>query len=501
MASVEPQATSGHTLWGLPQVPGWVLAVLYLLIASTVICLLRSKWAYDDPFITYRYADNLASGAGFVYNSGERILSTTTPLFTLILACIAVLWEDIPLAANLIGAISIAAGALLIFDMARSLQTPIVGWVGLFLYPTYPLLLDTIGSETPLFITLCLASFAFYYRSRHSWTALAAAAAVLARPDGLLVAGLLAADYLIRRRQAIFPLKSAGIFSLVLVAWILFAWIYFGSPVPATLYAKQHQGLMEISQRFPAGLAAIAANQVANGFGWFQAGLALIGAAFLLCCARKWMLILAWPLVIILAYTLLGVTTYFWYYAPLVPSFTILIGLGLTGISHFASSWIDRINVERAVSRFGMVVLIGVMVLLIASAQAFSAILQFQRTDPRYAIYRDLGLWLHQHTSPDALVGALEVGVIGYYSGRPMVDFAGLIQPEVAAYLGRDRTYQDSASFAINHFQPNYLILNSGSFQSLENSSALKYCRVVKRFQGKDYGYGSDVHVYACKEQ
>jgi len=32
------------------------------------------------------------------------------------------------------------------------------------------------------------------------------------------------------------------------------------------------------------------------------------------------------------------------------------------------------------------------------------------------------------NTPPDALVGALEIGAIGYYSDRPIVDFAGLIQ-------------------------------------------------------------------------
>ena len=33
----------------------------------------------DDAYITYRYARNLADGAGFVYNPGERVLGTTPP--------------------------------------------------------------------------------------------------------------------------------------------------------------------------------------------------------------------------------------------------------------------------------------------------------------------------------------------------------------------------------------------------------------------------------------
>jgi hypothetical protein len=42
--------------------------------------------AQDDAFITYRYARNLATGRGFVYNEGERVLGTTTPLYAMILA-------------------------------------------------------------------------------------------------------------------------------------------------------------------------------------------------------------------------------------------------------------------------------------------------------------------------------------------------------------------------------------------------------------------------------
>jgi len=43
-------------------------------------------WTIDDAYITFRYANHIAQGMGFVYNGGERILGTTTPLYTLLLA-------------------------------------------------------------------------------------------------------------------------------------------------------------------------------------------------------------------------------------------------------------------------------------------------------------------------------------------------------------------------------------------------------------------------------
>ena len=158
-------------------------------------------WAYDDPFITFRYAENLARGLGFVYNSGERVLSTTTPLFALLLAVLSHSGLDLPHLANLIGALSLALGGLALWDLARTWKTPLVGWVGLLLYPSFSLLLTTLGSEMPLYLAFCLGAFAFYARRRYHLTALFIALAVLTRADGALVGVILAADYLIQTRR------------------------------------------------------------------------------------------------------------------------------------------------------------------------------------------------------------------------------------------------------------------------------------------------------------
>ena len=162
-------------------------ATLYFVFTSVGIFYLFRNWAYDDPFITYRYAHNIVRGLGFVYNPGERVMSTTTPLFTLVLAAVSPLWSDLPRLANLIGAMSLALGALLLYWMADILKEPVVGWAGLLLYPTSPLLLHSLGSETPLYVAFCLACFVFYWRSSYILTAIFCALAILTRPDGLLV--------------------------------------------------------------------------------------------------------------------------------------------------------------------------------------------------------------------------------------------------------------------------------------------------------------------------
>ncbi len=46
-----------------------------------------SFWGYshDDAFITYRYADQWARGNGLTFNTGEHVLGTSAPGYTLLL--------------------------------------------------------------------------------------------------------------------------------------------------------------------------------------------------------------------------------------------------------------------------------------------------------------------------------------------------------------------------------------------------------------------------------
>ena len=54
--------------------------------ASSSASLRGARISYDDAWITYRYAYNLAAGDGFVYNPGERVFGTSAPGYALLLA-------------------------------------------------------------------------------------------------------------------------------------------------------------------------------------------------------------------------------------------------------------------------------------------------------------------------------------------------------------------------------------------------------------------------------
>ena len=465
----------------------------YTLIVSIGLFLVFSGWVYDDPFITYRYAENLARGLGFVYNPGERILSTTTPLFALGLTPFVFMGEQLPRIAVLIGTISLALGGLLVWDLGRIWDTPQVGWAGLILYPTFPLLLMTLGSETPVYLAFCLGIFTAYLQKRYTWVGLLAGLAILTRPDAAVLVLILVADFLLRRRETI-PWKAVAISLGLLVAWVVFAWIYFGSPVPVTLAAKQHQGSMAISQRFAAGLLTIASGY--SSWTYLLEGCVVIaGVVLAIWKKRVWLLFLIWPLAYFLAYSILGVSRYFWYYAPLVPGLIVCLGLGLTWIPLILHKSSNRFLINRSwVIPISVAVLLGVFLF----GQVRSMLALYQNPDRRATIYRAVGEWLENNTSVGDRVGALEVGIIGYYARRPMVDFAGLIQPEVAAQLKAQTTYEEAALWAVDNLSPKYLVLQSGVFPRLEADYVSESCAVQKIFRGEKYGYSQDLNVFAC---
>lgn len=468
--------------------------LLYLAVVTGGLYALYANWAYDDPFIAYRYVQNLARGVGFVYNPGEQVLSTTTPLYVLVLAALSPITQDLPHLSNLIGAFCLACGGLLLWDLARSWETPLAGWVGLVLYPSFPLLAITLGSEMPLYLALCLAALASYARQRYNLAAVFAALATLARPDGALLAIVLAAHYLIRVRKPL-PWRALAWYAGLVLPWLIFASVYFGSPIPVTLAAKQYQGTMVISQRFAAGFLTTFSPFLRRPYFWLELLLAGVGFGASFWLWQRWWLLWAWTGVYFAGYSLLGVSRYFWYYAPLVPGFIAAVGLGVVALARLGPGLRRYFPVPVAAGNL----LAWLVILALFVGQAQHLWRQAQTKDMRYRAFQSVGEWLAANTPPGASVGALEVGVIGYYAGRPVVDFAGLVQPQVAPQLKGSDSYEGAAQWATEHYRPDYLVLPDQIFPGLEAGFVAQYCREVQKFPGDPAGYPWSITIYACQ--
>src|SRR5262249_49462342 len=134
------------------------MAAIVLGLAGTVTAvahhLLPRLLPWDDAYITFRYAERLATGAGLTYNDGERVFGSSTPLYTLWLAGGRAALPAVPLPAfavrgNLLFYLlaAVALGALT-FALTRRRDA---AWAvaGAFLVSPWMLAISTGGAEGP----------------------------------------------------------------------------------------------------------------------------------------------------------------------------------------------------------------------------------------------------------------------------------------------------------------------------------------------------------------
>src|SRR5437016_10847074 len=98
-------------------------------VAARAYVLRATHSTTEDFYITLRYAENLAHGHGFVYNPGERVLGTTTPLYTLYLALAAWMGLDAATWGKIANIAADGLGCWLIWRLGRTAGRPGAGLI------------------------------------------------------------------------------------------------------------------------------------------------------------------------------------------------------------------------------------------------------------------------------------------------------------------------------------------------------------------------------------
>ncbi len=447
--------------------------ILALLIITLVLGIFLSSMTFDDPFVTYRYARNLLTGHGLVYNPGERVLSTTAPFYAVVLAAAAVFRQgasgaNLPALSNWLNVAMLFLGGCFLYLLSARFGQRWAGWLAALLFITSPLLWLSLGFETGFYLALLLGAFYFYFEGHLYLAAFLLALALLTRGDGILPAAVLAVHYLTIKRRI--PWRALAVYCAVSAPFLLYLTAEFGSPLPITLGAKAAQARLGVTgfyahTTFLQGLWILAKAYLRlSPLFLLWAPVALLGlrSAFGRC---RWLVpSIAWSVLYVGAYCVLGVSPYHWYYAPLVPTLALLTGFGAVG----ALGWLRRALPDRSPVHAAALAVLGLVLLapqLVANAEMYRALRQpglVQPDDLRYKVlpeakvqvYQRVGEWLKAHTEPEALVGVTEVGVMGYYSERNMVDFLGLLRPEVVDALKRG-----DLAWALLYYQPDYVVL------------------------------------------
>jgi arabinofuranosyltransferase len=214
----------------------------------------RYSFLCDDAYISFRYARNLVSGHGLVFNLGERVEGYTDFLWVLQLALLSVLGLPVPTAAILLSWLYTGLTFWVLARLCLQLRATapagllFVGML-LFLAPHRSFAIwATGGLETRSFTFFVLLSMSLAWDALHSthraWQAsLASAAACLTRPEGVLFFGCTALWWLAAATlTAKLSLRRLGALLgpclAILGAHVLLRWLYYGELVPNTYFAK-----------------------------------------------------------------------------------------------------------------------------------------------------------------------------------------------------------------------------------------------------------------------
>lgn len=400
--------------------PNHLLVTIALILLSISHFLRFRLWNFDDSYIVFRMVRNIIEGNGWRYNIGELHNASTSVLNTAILSLVSLVTGDIPLAAHLVGALSILVSSLLVFALFRTtLFTAAFGSVLLSFSLANNL---TWGLETHLFVALSATYLLLEGTGRNSWWVIGLM--ILARPDAILLAVLKCLLELWERRK-IDP-KGIVMCGALVAPWAAYSLFTFGQVFPATLSNKVWQGRSGFWGHGWIYLHGLSSHIISSGLVSVLMTLgALLELSFIIFRGERYqrgvLLFSLFAGAQQCAYIVLNVPPYHWYFSLFDFAVIILSTSLLTRVlGHLGGGKMERWGRRLVMPATTTLLLMTISQLFVS----FNAGSNLDRRDEGYtkairAIEETPGL-------PPGPVAALEVGTIGYHTRRDIIDLVGL---------------------------------------------------------------------------
>jgi hypothetical protein len=442
----------------------WIIVPVSLLSVGGYLA-----WSYsqgltgfplDDAWIHQTYARNLAQTGQLAYLPGQPSAGSTSPAWSFLLSVGYLLGVDYRIWAYLLGALSHAATALLVYRLTRRLaptKPKVALFAGLLCALEWHLVWSAAsGMETPLFTALSLALLEYFFtqvavRSSSDGPAslrteqiivnsvgigLLSGALVLTRPEGLVLAGfvvlgLVALPLPLQRREVPGRLLAMAVsllgLGLLLAPYVAFNMRTSGSIFPSTFYAKQieYQITRSLPSRFLwVAMPTLVGAQVLLLPGFFY-------GAYHLIRSRQW------PATLPVLWWLALLSLYAWrlpvnyqHGRYVIPTIPVLIGYGIWG-THLLLRPNAPQTWKRVVSRATpLAVALVAGLFWLRGAQAYVndvGVIEGEMVS--------IARWIDAHTAPTDVIAVHDIGAVGYLSDRPLLDLAGLLSPEVTAFM------------------------------------------------------------------
>ncbi len=441
----------------------------YYLPLLIITLALVARWipgprTIDDSYITFRYARNILAGEGFVFNPGEPVLGTTTPLYTLLMVSLGAVSggtdANFPTLALVLNSLADAATAILLWQIGRHLKQPLAGLATALIWCILPysVTFSVGGLETSVYIFLLTSSFYFYLTHRIFPAALLGSLAILTRPDAILLLIPIALDHLIRvvRKQEKLLWKDVLALVVLPLVWYSFATIQFGSPIPHSVQAKlgayrldstealvrliQHYATPFMNDQWFGSLIA-----VAGGLLVYPA-LFAVGALKAFKANTRTMPFIAYPWIYLLVFAIANPLIFRWYLTPPLPAYLLFI---LIGIHTLLTAILSKLKINSKTVQTAILCIFLIILPLANLLSAWSWIPDhgMRHPAPKMSWYK-LELLYGQASSvvtpyvqDGKTLAAGDVGVLGYFTNARILDTVGLNSPEALPYYPLDQRY------------------------------------------------------------
>lgn len=432
------------SLWKKPFGWSWLVVALWIPVGIYFVVQHGGK-ALDDFFVTFRYAENLVQGHGFVFNPGERILGLTNPGLGLLLAALhAVSGLSLPsLATSVTGSSLLLMAWVLLKEAKRRDRLP-EAFIGGSMVLLSGYVWASHSGAAAIVLLLLLAGARCI--EKYPWLAgLLAGAAVWCRPDAGLGVGLLGLLWWFQSRRL--PWRYGIAASAMIIGGALAAEIYFGSFVPVTLESKRLLAEMNggVGHRLNFWPKALPAWQRHGGpLALWLLVLGAIGQIPLFRhSGRAGRLLVLYSIALAVAYPLLGVAFFSWYTVPtaiaLLYGFAYAAGSLVRMAKYGATKNLPGQNLPtpRTLRPVVAPILVGMLLLpfLVSYVQTSWKSVHGPKWSARLPAYREAALWIKENSTPDESLAATEIGVLGFYSQRPLEDLLGMVNPKVFPFI------------------------------------------------------------------
>ena len=438
------QRLEAITFWQL-----WLILIIFMLVWRIPY---YGKLVLDDPYITFEYATNLAKHGALVFNQGDWVLATTTPVYAILMSIFALVALPLPLVATVL---NLVLEGLLLFVVGRILKQvipnhrflPLVFVVAGILIITNRAIsiASNSGMETILFTLLNMLTLYAVMKKQYIQGTIWGSLATLTRPDGVFALVILGLVIIIQERRL--PLREVLLSLAIGAPWVLVATLSYGSFIPHSITAKsaiEHIWFADFATKFFVvfyeplrffGIFALLPLCVGIYGAWQKPeGLSLI----LFTCLH-------------LLYMMLPSNLGFdWYFAPLFTSGYILIAVGLAHMSNSSMRW-----------RFAMpICLIGITLGI-----GFSSVGNYLSVNRINTIWRQGMLELiadldenEISATTDVVLQTTNIGIINYYTDFYILDPLGLASPDVVPLIRDADNLQLLPIIVADAFKPTFIV-------------------------------------------